>query len=82
MSDRRLLGGSLAGGTPMARRKPKLISELEYALLLKRADELVGCTENSPEEKELEIIAAQFNAYEAEHGLAAALAAMMLIGFE
>ena len=44
--------------TPMDKREPKVISETDYARLLKRADELVGCTENSPEEKELDAIAA------------------------
>ena len=44
--------------TPMDEPEPKVISETEYARLLKRADELVGCIENSPEEKELEAIAA------------------------
>ena len=37
--------------------KTKIISEAEYVRLLKRADELVGCTENSPEAKSLEAIA-------------------------
>jgi hypothetical protein len=44
--------------------KPKLISETEYIQLLKRADELVGCTENSPEAKELEAIADQLDAHD------------------
>jgi hypothetical protein len=63
-------------------RPTKPISKAGYEALLKRADELVGCTENAPEEKELEAIAAQLDAYEAHHGLAAALAAMMIIGYE
>jgi hypothetical protein len=67
---------------PMEKPNSKLISETEYARLLKRADELVGCTENSAEEKELEAIAAQLDAYEADHGLAEALAAMVIIGYE
>lgn len=66
----------------MAKPKPKLLSEAEYAQLLRRADELVGCTENSPDEKELKRIAAQLDAYEAKHGAAAAFAAMTIIGFE
>jgi hypothetical protein len=59
------------------KRKP--ISEAEYVRLLKRADELVGCTENSPEAKELKAIADQLDAYEAKHGLPAAFAAMTII---
>ena len=44
--------------------KSKLISEPEYVRLLKRAYELVGCCENSPEEKELKAIAEQLDTYE------------------
>lgn len=37
--------------------KPRArLSETEYKALKKRADELVGCTEGSPEEKELKAI--------------------------
>jgi len=37
-----------------------------YALLVARADILKGCTENSPEGRELEAIAAAVEAYEAK----------------
>jgi hypothetical protein len=40
----------------MAKPKAKPITETEYIALLSRAGELVGCTENSPEEKELKAI--------------------------
>ena len=36
-----------------------------HALLVLRADELVGCTEGSPEEAELEAIADAIESYEA-----------------
>ena len=49
--------------------KPKLISETEYIRLLERADELVGCCENSPEEKELEALADELDAYEARRAV-------------
>ncbi len=51
-----------AFGGGAIKRKP--ISEAEYVRLLKRTDELVGCTENSPEAKELEAIADQLDAYD------------------
>ena len=35
-----------------------------HALLVARADELVGCTENSPEKRELEVLADTIEAYE------------------
>ena len=35
-----------------------------HALLVARADELVGCTENSPEERELEALTDTIEAYE------------------
>ena len=44
--------------------RSKVIPEAESIQLLKRADELVGCTENSPEEKELEAIADKLDAYD------------------
>ena len=37
-----------------------------HALLVKRADELMGCTENSPEEAELAALADVIEAYEAQ----------------
>jgi len=37
-----------------------------HALLVKRADELIGCTENSPEEAELAALADVIDAYEAQ----------------
>ena len=35
------------------------------ALLVQRADELMGCTENSPEERELDALTDVIEAYEA-----------------
>jgi hypothetical protein len=41
-------------GPTMRFIKPRAkLTETEYKTLCKRADELVGCTEGSPEEKEL-----------------------------
>jgi hypothetical protein len=37
-----------------------------HAVLVKRADELVGCTEGSPEEAELSALADVIDAYEAK----------------
>ena len=37
-----------------------------HALLVKRADALVGCTEGSPEEEELRTLADAIDAYEAK----------------
>lgn len=37
-----------------------------HTLLVKRADELVGCTEGSPEEEELHTLADVIDAYEAK----------------
>ena len=37
-----------------------------HALLVKRADELMACTENSPEEAELAALADVIEAYEAQ----------------
>ena len=37
-----------------------------HALRVKRADELMGCTENSPEEAELAALADVIEAYEAQ----------------
>ena len=44
--------------------RSKVIPEAEYIQLLKRADELVGCTENLPEAKELEAIADKLDAHD------------------
>ena len=41
-------------------------SDAMHALLVKRADELVGCTEGSPEEEELRALADVIDAYEAK----------------
>ena len=49
------------GGPGMSKTK---LSKAERSRLLKRADELVGCTENLPEAKELEAIADQLDGYE------------------
>jgi hypothetical protein len=48
----------------MPKPKPKPITEAEHLALLARAHEFVGCTKNSPEEKELAAIASQLAAYE------------------
>jgi hypothetical protein len=40
------------------------VADAMYALLVRRADELVGCTENSPEETELAAIVDAIEAYE------------------
>ena len=37
-----------------------------HTLLIKRADELMGCTEGSPEEEELRALADVIDAYEAK----------------
>jgi hypothetical protein len=39
-------------------------SDAMHALLIKRADELIGCTEGSPEEEELRALADVIDAYE------------------
>ena len=41
-------------------------SDAMHALLVKRANELVGCTEGSPEEEELRGLADVIDAYEAK----------------
>ena len=41
-----------------------VVSDAMHALLIKRADELVGCTEGSPEEAELAAVADAADAYE------------------
>ena len=41
-------------------------SDAMHALLVKRADTLIGCTEGSPEEAELSTLADVIDAYEAK----------------
>src|ERR1700681_4396005 len=41
-------------------------SDAMHALLIKRADELMACTEGSPEEEELRVLADAIDAYEAK----------------
>jgi hypothetical protein len=41
-------------------------SDAMHALLIKRGDELVGCTEGSPEEAELRALADVIDAYESK----------------
>jgi hypothetical protein len=40
------------------------VTDQMHVLLVARADELVGCTENSPEERELEALTDTIEAYE------------------
>jgi hypothetical protein len=40
------------------------VTDRMHALLVQRADELTGCTENSPEARELEALAVTIGAYE------------------
>jgi hypothetical protein len=40
------------------------VTDKMHALLVARADELAGCTENSPEERELEALTDTIEAYE------------------
>jgi hypothetical protein len=42
------------------------VTDRMHALLVQRADELVGCTENSPEEAELAALTDVIEAYEAQ----------------
>jgi hypothetical protein len=42
------------------------VADTTHALLIKPADELVGCTEGSPEEAELSTVADVIDAYEAK----------------
>jgi len=42
------------------------VTDAMHALLVKRADELMGCTENSPEEAELAALADVLEAYESQ----------------
>jgi hypothetical protein len=44
------------------------VTDTMHALLVKRADELVGCTENSPEEAELAALVDVIDSYEAQRG--------------
>ena len=44
---------------------PAAVTDRMHALLIIRADELMGCTEGSPEEAELEILTDAIEAYEA-----------------
>jgi hypothetical protein len=41
-------------------------ADATLALMIKRADELVGCTEGSPEEEELRTLTDAIDAYEAK----------------
>jgi hypothetical protein len=51
-------------------KAPELVAHLTavadqmHALLVQRADELMGCTEKSPEQRELEALANTIEAYE------------------
>jgi hypothetical protein len=40
------------------------VTDRMHGLLVQRADELTGCTENSPEERELEALTETIEAYE------------------
>jgi hypothetical protein len=54
-----------------------------HALLIKRADELVGCTECAPEEAELSTLAVVIDAYEAKRwpsGKAAGVPDQLVVG--
>ena len=42
------------------------VTDAMHALLVKRADELMGCTENSPEEVELAALTDIIEAYESQ----------------
>ena len=49
----------------LALEAPAAVTDRMHALLVTRADELMGCTEGSPEEAELETLADAIEAYEA-----------------
>ena len=61
-----VVGARMIATAQMLRRE----ADAMHALLIKRADELVGCTEGSLEEAELSALADVIDAYEAKRSLA------------